>query len=338
MLWKEIFAERGLRLHVLTRVFVLLLIIASFVPVCFIAAQYMGALNSGTGFRMAGSTDDFANSMNVWVRVVGTTVACLMLLGVAARAAGSVSGERDRQTLDALLTSPLDTQAILAAKWLGNILTVRKAWLWLGAIYGLGLVTGGLHPVALPLLLVAWFIYAGVVSAMGMWFSIVGRTTLRATVWTIFATGGAAVGHWLLWLCCMPLMMAAGSEMAFLRWVISFQVGMTPPAVLGYAFSFSAQDLYGQYSQPRDMGEAFGFAVLGLILWGAIAAMIYAASSHRFAEATGRHGFAPRRSARIGGSRPTKAAPGNDDRSAPRRGANSAGNPSTAIIADEERS
>src|SRR5207253_7133044 len=115
MFWKEIFAERGLRLHALTRVFVVLLIIASFAPVCFIAAQYLGELDSGRGFRVAGSPDGFASSMNGWVRVVGTTVACLMLLGVAARAAGSVSGERDRQTLDALLTSPLDTQAILAA-------------------------------------------------------------------------------------------------------------------------------------------------------------------------------------------------------------------------------
>jgi ABC-type transport system involved in multi-copper enzyme maturation permease subunit len=332
MLWKEVFAERGLRLHMLTRVFVGVLIIASFVPVAFIVAEYLGELGQARGVRVAGSIEELARNMNAWVRIVGTTVACLMLLGVAARAAGSVSGERDRQTLDALLTSPLEVNGILLAKWLGNILTVRKGWLWLGAIYGLGLITGGLHPAALPLLLVAWFIYAGVVSAMGIWFSIVSRTTLRATIWTIFATAGAAVGHWLLWICCVPLLMAAGSEPAFLRWVISFQAGMTPPAVLGYAFCFSLEDVYGKPFHAQDLGEAFGFAVLGLILWGAIAALIYAASSHRFAEMTGRLGFARNRV-------PLKAAPAGAARlsETPLHDAG-AGNCSTAITAREDLS
>src|SRR5439155_6335775 len=109
-----------------------------------------------------------AGDINMWVRFVGTTVACLMLLGVAARAAGSVSGERDRQTLDGLLTSPLEVRAILGAKWLGNVLSMRWGWAWLGVIYAIGALTGGLDFAALSLLLVAWFVYAGVVSAIGL--------------------------------------------------------------------------------------------------------------------------------------------------------------------------
>jgi ABC-type transport system involved in multi-copper enzyme maturation permease subunit len=263
------------------------------VPVGFIFAEYLGELGTLRGGGRAGNPYQLSAAMNVYVRVLGTTVACLMLLAVGARAAGSVSGERDRQTLDALLTSPLEISAILYAKWIGNILTVRKAWLWLGAIYLLGLATGGLHPFALPLLLAAWFVFAAVVSAMGIWFSIVSRTTLRATIWTLFTTGGAALGHWLLWMCCAPIFIYAGnSDGAYLRWVLSFQVGMTPPAVLGYAFSFSIEDFSGQYSQSREMGEALGFGILGLIIWAIIAAVIWAAASSRFATITGRLGLA----------------------------------------------
>ena len=62
-------------------------------------------------------------------------VACLMLLSVAVRAAGSVSGERDRQTLDSLLTSPLEVTEILWGKWVGAILSPRWIWCWLGLIW-----------------------------------------------------------------------------------------------------------------------------------------------------------------------------------------------------------
>jgi len=40
--------------------------------------------------------------------------------GIGIRAAGAVSGEREKQTLDNLLTTPLATKRILFAKWLGE--------------------------------------------------------------------------------------------------------------------------------------------------------------------------------------------------------------------------
>src|SRR5688500_2057016 len=95
-------------------------------------------------------------AVNQWVRVVGTLVACLTLLGVAVRAASSVSGERDRQTLDSLLTTPLDGNAILWAKWLGSVLSVRRAWAWLGLVWLLGGLTGGLYLPTVPWLVLAW--------------------------------------------------------------------------------------------------------------------------------------------------------------------------------------
>ncbi len=62
------------------------------------------------------------------VRRLGT----LLLLGVAIRAAGSVSGERARHTLDDLLATPLSNRDIIHGKWLGSIVGMRRGWLWLG--------------------------------------------------------------------------------------------------------------------------------------------------------------------------------------------------------------
>src|SRR5581483_7970470 len=97
--------------------------------------------------------DEIARAMNIYLRTVGTLIACLMLLSVSVRAAGSVSGERDRQTMDSLLTSPLDSHSILLGKCIGSIASVRMAFLWLGCIWLLGILTGGLQPLAVPLLL-----------------------------------------------------------------------------------------------------------------------------------------------------------------------------------------
>src|SRR5439155_9045547 len=171
MLWKELFAEPGLRLNVPARIVVFLLIVGSFVPVGFIFWEFLTSSHSaalGPGFRSRyiEPWKELADSMNIWVMVLGTLVACLMLLAVAARAAGCISNERDRQTFDALLTSPLESNSILFAKWLGNIFSVRLAWVWLGSIYVLAILTGGLDAAELPFLLLAWTVYAGAVSAL----------------------------------------------------------------------------------------------------------------------------------------------------------------------------
>src|SRR5262249_41186035 len=142
----------------------------------------------------------------LWVRIVGTLVACLTLLGVAVRAASSISGERDRQTFDSLLTAPIDSNSILFAKWLGSGLRGRWAWVWLWPGWVVGAVSGGLYGPVVPWLLLAWFVYAGFLAVLGLWFSMTCATTLRATVATLLAAAVLGVGHWYLWmLLCMPL-------------------------------------------------------------------------------------------------------------------------------------
>ena len=146
-----------------------------------------------------------------------------------------MSNERDKQTLDALLASPLRNSSILFAKWLGNILSVRWGWLWLGLMYALGLVSGGLHPLALGLLVVAWLIYAGTVSMLGLWFSVASRTTLRAALWTLIATADAGAGHWLLWIFFYPILSSIFPDAEAMQWLLKFQIGLTPPIASGCA-------------------------------------------------------------------------------------------------------
>jgi ABC-type Na+ efflux pump permease subunit len=288
MLWKEVFIESGVRFNALGRILVLVLVIASFIPVVFIFDEFFHGLLQPTARPYYPGWEALNRAMNIWVRVLGSLVACLMLLAVAARASSSISNERDRQTFDALLTTPLDSNAILSAKWIGNVLSVRWAWLWLGAIYALALLTGGLHPLALPLLLGAWIIYALVVSGIGLWFSMVCRTTLRATLWTLLCTAGAGVGHWLLWMCCIPLFITVRQQPTILEGISKFQVGFTPPLALGYCFSFCWLDLREFGRRDTDVENAILYGLLGVVCWIILAAFLGAVNGTRFRVLTGR--------------------------------------------------
>ncbi len=238
----------------------------------------------GGGPRSLSHLHDY---MNGWVRIVGTGVACLTLLAVGVRASSSISGEREKQTFDSLLTCPLDSTGILSAKLLGSIASVRLGWLWLGAIWGLGLVSGGLNLLALPLLLGAWLIHAAVVAMIGLWFSMNCTSSMRATVMTLVATTMAGVGHWLIWLCCGTVFILAGDAPGrSLEDLLLLHAGFTPPVQLGIlAFHGRELDFI-----TNDLMKVFIFSILGLFFWGFVGlAMWFALLVPRFRLLTGRY-------------------------------------------------
>src|SRR5262249_51183898 len=141
-------------------------------------------------------------------------------------------------------------------------------------IWLLGLVTGGLHILALPLLLSAWFIYAGVFSALGMWCSAACRTTLRATIWTLTWVLAISVGHWMLTSmgCYMPLAYAGAGGRNF-EWLLKLQAGQTPPFVLGF-LQFHGEEFQRDYGS-NDVIELCLCCVFGLACWTVLAVIFW---------------------------------------------------------------
>jgi ABC-type transport system involved in multi-copper enzyme maturation permease subunit len=190
MLWKEITLDRRQR-HRLGRALLGSLALASLAPAGLIFLTDYGP--PGPGPLLAGRE----LALNLWVRAVGTIVACVGLLAVALNAGESVTTEREKGTLDSLLASPLTGQEILFAKWLGSIVAVaRWALPWLGVIWGVALVAGALHVIALAALALTWLAYATAFASIGLWVSVVSKTTLRATVVTVGLALGASCWGW----------------------------------------------------------------------------------------------------------------------------------------------
>ncbi len=193
MVWKEVYAEPTFRFNRTGMV-----VTATFVSICLILCTFvMIAL-----FVLGWDTGTLAQRMNLGARTVGTFLALLLLLGVAVRAAGCFSNERDRQTLVSLLSTPLANRDILWGKWLGSVLCVRKMGCYLACIWLACTLTGGLHFLALPLLVAAWVVYALFLASLGLWFSLVSRNTLRATACTIATLLGVCIGPWFLAFVC----------------------------------------------------------------------------------------------------------------------------------------
>lgn len=266
MLWKEVHVEGSLRLNWMAWILVLLLVLATFANpfVWLVQWFYFGDNWQGR---------DVTQELNLWVRIAGTGVALLTILGVAIRAANSIGNERERQTMDGLLITPLDSTSILGAKFVGSLCSVRLGWVWLGSIYVIALVSGALHIFALPLVLAAWFVFSSVAALIGLGYSMSSHSTLRATVYTVLTCMMLGAGHWLIWFCCGPLLFltgGAGNDGG--TYLVKFQLGVTPPAMLVF-FSFEGEEFRADFGD-RFMVEAIGFSIFGLFLW-ALAGLFY---------------------------------------------------------------
>jgi len=287
MLWKEVHLERGFRLHILLRILFMILFILSLVPLIAICINVLydfdRPIYGGSLWEIVG------RSMNVYVRSVGMLVGILGLIGVAVRAASSVRSEREKDTFDAILTSPISSEEILFAKWLGSIGSVRWVFVWLLGIWILGGVTGGMNVLMFPLLCAAWLVYAAAAASLGLWFSVVSRSSLRAILSTLFAGLGISCGHWIIWMCCVPTFAASpGPRGAWEEAISTFaqmEMGITPPVVLSL-LPFRTEELLDHMDRSWAPIKLVIFCMGGAFCWCIFAWVVWQATNERFKRLT----------------------------------------------------
>jgi ABC-type transport system involved in multi-copper enzyme maturation permease subunit len=280
VVWKEIYFSGKGRLRWWERVVEVLLAVLSLAPACYLVVDHVVA--QLFHFRY---DNPLSLSANLYVRGAGTVVACLVAIAATLRGAMAVRTEKDRETLDALLTSPLSTREILFGKLVGCLWAVRWSVAWLGSIYLFGVVTGGLSPLAVPLLASAVFVYCGTLVTVGLWFSVVGRTTVRAALGAVLAAAVLGGGHWLLWLLC-----GAPSRLLRDHLLFKFLLGMTPAFTLAVPFPSFARD--SGYGFGGFYHDAIFFAVVGTILWAVLGIVLWFAVVRHFRAAANRQGAA----------------------------------------------
>ena len=224
--------------------------------------------------------------INIWVRYTGTLVALGAFVGVAVRAATSVRGEHDRETMTSLLTTPLSSEELLFGKWLGSILSMRWFAVWLLMIWSLAVVCGGLTPIAVPMLTLTCLVYAAATASLGLWFSVVCRTSLRAIIATLLTGFVLGVGHWLPWICCIPLIRGDPGKSG--EFVVGLQGAISPPVVLAGWLPMGPRDLHDGWHWLWHPLVLMFLSMGGTSCWAGFAYFMWHVTNARFKKVGGR--------------------------------------------------
>jgi ABC-type transport system involved in multi-copper enzyme maturation permease subunit len=295
ILWKEVFVDAGLKLGVFAQVVVALLVAMSFVPIAFVfwfSVVEPGSRRDYGEWWSAMRWDQFGQGMNIYLRSAGTVVACLVFLAIAIRGSGTVSGERDRHTLDALLTTPLSARTIVWGKWWGCLLGMRWAWAWLFGLWLMVLASRGVHPVMFVGAIISVAVYASGYAWIGVYCSLHMRTTLRSTMAAILLSVFISGGYFLIFLfcCIMPMNFSGGmrGESDPIEVFVDFLCSFSPPVNMAW-LPIREFDRDEMSLARRDIPYP-PFWILGLIAWGAMSYVLSRMCVTKFRQLANRGG------------------------------------------------
>jgi ABC-type transport system involved in multi-copper enzyme maturation permease subunit len=289
LLWKECHVDSGAaKQGVAGRVAMLLIVLAVI------------GLSAWQFFESIGATGGFGrNPIDFYLGYalpMGSFLASLGLLVVAARASATITSEKERDTWPSLLCTDLSPREVVWAKVFGNLYALRFLLVTPLLVYVPGVL---LSPdflwvcIFVPgtLLILGLF-----VTTLGVLFSLRSRNTLRAMAGAlcivIFLGGGY------LLCCCMPLSIGGGGgfEELFLAPCMPFL--LSAPGIL---YEISRQDM-----GANRAAELLVTHLLGTAAYGVAAAVLYLWIINGFDELSGRVSPWQRRPGEI----PSGSAPG----------------------------
>lgn len=286
VLWKEIYCETKPRQRWLALFFTRWFFVASFLPVWVLFVF---------------SIDSF-HRLSTWfylgLAYGGTLVAGVLLLRVGAQAARAIGSERDRQTLDSLLTTLLPREEIIGDKWTGSLLSGRWVFVWLLVHWGIGMLALAINYFAVPLLVAEVVTFCAFMVSIGLYFSTRLPTTKQAVATTLVAALlGTTVVPWLFSQVVMLVLPESLYQPPALRgnpyryagrvdrtWPQVMALGLTPAQLLYETVTPNwgvRTDYYG-FEQQQWYSEVVPAALGGMIFYWFLAVMLRQAAKSRF--------------------------------------------------------
>ena len=116
----------------------------------------------------------------------------LIILITPAQTAGSISGEREKQTLDLLLCTKMPPFSIIMGKLISSMSFIFLLIIASIPIFSLALLFGGIAPGDIVMLFVFYMITAFAIGSIGIFCSVIFKRTVSSTVvsyLTIFVLG-----------------------------------------------------------------------------------------------------------------------------------------------------
>ncbi len=285
MYWKELYAEPGSsRLGLLG--YGLLAVI--FCAVCgFTIYIYFESM----GYSYMAHGESFCQ----YAIGMSTFLSCCGLLLLTARAAGSITSEKERDCWVSLISTPLEGGQIVKAKILGGLWSLRGLVPFLAVVWLPAVLLRPEYIFGIAFSLLDLGILAAFTVALGVYCSLSSKSTLRA----MGAALGIAIvvgGGYLL--CCCPVLAIGGArggpdEGMFLGFAPCMPFLLFWP---GYASIEMISTTHGPMG--REYGSCIAAYLIGTIGYAVAAMMMMFAAIEQFDEKSGRtrgrSGYSPR--------------------------------------------
>ena len=151
-------------------------------------------------FYVSGSSSVNAETVMVLYLILTLIEFFLICFAIPAYTSGSISGEREKQTLEILLTTPMSPTSIAMGKLLSGIGTIFLLVLSSAPILALVFTIGGISAGDIALYMLFILITAIYVGSIGVYFSARFKKTSLATVFTYATLISLGIGTCILML------------------------------------------------------------------------------------------------------------------------------------------
>jgi ABC-type transport system involved in multi-copper enzyme maturation permease subunit len=127
--------------------------------------------------------EDPSDILNPLARYSAFAAAVALAPAVGFRAATAVGRERQRRTLDALFSLPVDRRDVLRAKWFAPLLWAQYWFVGVAVVVGIAAATGSVHPLGLFVAAVLLAAFVPFCDTLGLWLSVRCQSATRAVTW-----------------------------------------------------------------------------------------------------------------------------------------------------------
>lgn len=219
----------------------------------------------------------------------------LIVLLITSNAAGSITGEKERDTWITLMSTPIEGSEIVRAKLLAVLYSMRYWYAMILLCWGLTAIFRPLSLFVLPFVIAIHLISAMFAACVGLRCSLQAKTSLKSM--------GTALAIIVLGVSIAPLMFSGFVAIAARDGDVS---AMFFPSSLPALFS-SVQPIGLAVMTNDHLGHGFSTLVAGCILW----TVVYAcATGFLYQQLTGSFDqYAGRLRPRVGGSGPSRPQP-----------------------------
>ncbi len=183
-----------------------------------------------------------------------------LCLADALRTVESISRERERRTLESLLTLPLERDELLRIKWLAGGWYFRRAGHLSVLFIAIGVLAGMVHPIGAIALALAGLVHFEFFSLLGLWLSLTCRTTAQARL--ILGVIIASLTTSPLWL---PLRLE-GIQLVF------------NPLLSWWTLGFG----WYQLAEGEELWRKLGLCLLGLVIYAGATQALWQSARKRF--------------------------------------------------------